>query len=95
MTELSTVLPIILYIFGIILVIVLIMLGLRMLQMMDRVDRILDDVEGKVKTLDGLFNVINKVTTGIDLISTKFVSNLANTVGKIWKKSKKEEESNE
>lgn len=91
MSDLAQLLPIILYIFGIMLMIVLIILGLRLLQTLDKIDRILDNVEDKVNTLNGTFNMIKKVTTSVDLISTKIVSGITDNIGKLFKKNKKED----
>ena len=45
MEILNAILPVLLYVFGIILLIVLIILGIRMIQVLDKVDRIVDNVE--------------------------------------------------
>lgn len=91
MTDLATILPIILYIFGIILMIVLIIIGLRILQIFDRTEKILDNVEIKLKSLDGLFCVIDKTSSSIDLISTKVVSGIVNLISKLFGKEKNKE----
>ena len=95
MTDLVTILPIILYIFGIILMIVLIILGLKLLQMFDKMDRILDNIEDKVNSLNGIFYVINKTTSSIDLISTKVVNSITNIVSRLFKRKNKEDDTNE
>lgn len=92
MTGLTTVLSIILYIFGIILLGVLIVLGIRLIQMLERADKILDNVEEKVNSLNGVFNVINKATTGIDLISSKVVNTIVDMFSKIFKRKKEDED---
>lgn len=90
MIDLNTFLPIMLYIFGIILMIVLIILGIKVIQVVDKLDRIMDNVEDKVNSLNGFFEVINKATSSIDLISTKVVSIVASTIGKLFKRKEKE-----
>lgn len=92
MINLGEVLPIFLYFFGIILMIVLIYLGIRIIQIVDKLDRVLDNVEDKVNSLNGLFNVINKATSSIDLISTKIVTSITDNISKLFKKKMKKEE---
>lgn len=91
MVDLNTFLPIMLYIFGIILIIVLIILGIKVIQVVDKVDRIMDNIEDKVNSLNGIFDVINKTTNRIDLISTKVVTTIASTIGKLFKRKEREE----
>ena len=58
----------------------------------DRVNAILDDVEDKMKTIDEVFAVIDKVTDSVSLMSDRIVDGLAGIVSKIFttkKKSKK------
>ncbi len=90
----SDVLPMLYYIFGIILFIVLIILGIRAIQMLDRAERLLSNMEDKVNTLNGLFSVINKTTNSIDLISSRVIGAIIGIVEKIFKR-KKEDDTNE
>lgn len=85
------VLPMLFYLFGIATFIVLIILGIRMIQILDRAEKVIDNVEEKVNTLNGIFNVINKVTTGIDLISSKVVGSVVGTIEKIFKRKKEDD----
>ena len=89
--ELNTFLPILLYILGIILMTVLIILGIKIIQMMDKMDRIMDNIEDKVNSLNGVFAVINKTTDSIDLISSKVVGVVTNTIGRLFRRKKKED----
>ena len=91
MIELNTFLPILLYILGIILMVRLIILGIKAIQMMDKMDRIMDNIEDKVNSLNGMFAVINKTTDSIDLISSKVVGVVTNTIGRLFRRKKKED----
>lgn len=91
MANLETVLPIILYILGILLLVVLIILGVRLIQILDRAEKVIDNVEEKVNSLNGLFYVIDKTTSSIDLISTKVVSSIVNLISKIFGKDKEDD----
>ena len=91
MIELNTFLPILLYILGIILMVIPIILGIKAIQMMDKMDRIMDNIEDKVNSLNGMFAVINKTTDSIDLISSKVVGVVTNTIGRLFRRKKKED----
>ena len=58
-------LPIVVYILLIILLIVGIILGIRLLNAMDKVDEVLDNMQRKVNSLNGLFSVIDFTTDKI------------------------------
>ncbi len=94
MEEMSLILGIITDIFTIILLIVGITIGIRMIALADKADKILDDVEEKVNSLNGIFNVVNKVSLGLETMSSKITGTIASLFGRVFKK-KKEEEDNE
>ena len=71
--------------------VILIILGIKAIQMMDKMDRIMDNIEDKVNSLNGLFAVINKTTDSIDLISSKVVGVVTNTIGRLFRRKKKED----
>lgn len=71
MEELSLLLGIITNIFTIILLVVAIIIGIRIIGLTDKAEKILDDVEEKINSLNGIFNVVNKVSLGMDAIVVK------------------------
>ncbi len=85
-------LPVLLYTFGIILLIVLIILGIRLIQILDRCDKVIDNVEEKVNSLNGVFSVINKTSYGLSMISDKVISGVVGMVSRIFNKKKDKEE---
>lgn len=85
-------LPVLLYTFGIILLIVLIILGIRLIQILDRCDKVIDNVEEKVNSLNGIFSVINKTSYGLSMISDKVISGVIGMVSRIFNKKKDKEE---
>ncbi len=95
MEFLNFVLPVLLYIFGIILLIVLIILGIRSIQILERIDHLVDDIEHKINSLNGLFTIIDRTTDGLALITDRFVGAATNAISKIFKKGKKEDDINE
>ena len=98
-TMLDVILPVFLYTFGIILVIVLIILVLQLIQIMKKVDRIVENVDDKVNSLNGIFSLIDKTTDSIALFSDSIVNSLASLIykfiGKNKKKKKMKEEESE
>ena len=94
METLSAVLPVILYFVLIILVIVLIVLAIRMIGTLKRVDEVVDDVNGKVKKLNGLFDVVDSATDTLSIMSNRIVSILTNSIDKLFTKNKKKEDEN-
>ena len=96
MESLMQILPIILYSSTIVLVIVFIVLGIKLIHTIDRANEVLDDVDKKVKSLNGLFNVIDGVTDTLSVLSDTVVSTVTSAIGKlIPKKRKKEREEDE
>ena len=93
MEFLHSFLPIVLYIFGIVLLIVLIILGIRLIQTIDRTNRLLDDVEEKVHSLNGFFHLIDTITDNLSFLSDKIVDTVSNVITRIFKRKKKRKES--
>ena len=92
MEVLNAILPVLLYIFGIILLIVLIILGIRMIQVLDKVDRIVDNVEEKVNSFNGFFDILDKTGYSISMIGDKVIGFVSGIISKIFNKNKKNEE---
>lgn len=90
METLSTVMPIILCALTSILVIILIILGIRLLMTLDRIDAVINDVEKKVKTLNGFFGIIDTVTDKVAFLSDKVVDVVSGLFTKILSGKKKE-----
>ena len=92
MEILNAILAVLLYIFGIILLIVLIILGIRMIQVLDKVDRIVDNVEEKVNSVNGFFEMLDKTSYGISMLGDKIINLVSGAISKIFNKNKKDEE---
>ena len=91
MDVLKEVFPIVLYFLGSVLLVVLIYLLLKLISTVDKINEILDNVDKKVKTLDGLFNAIDKITGGISSFGDKIVDIALNIFSKVSKKKKRKE----
>ncbi len=93
METLDVFLPMLLYMFGIILLIVLIVLGLKLIQMLNKVDRLVDNIEQKVNTLNGAFSLIDKATDKIAMLSDTLVTAVSKAAHKVFnRKNKKGDE---
>ena len=95
MDTLLDVLPIILYSLGIILLIVLIILSVKLIHTVDKTNKILDDAYNKTKSLNGIFNAIDKVTDALSNISDSLVGAITSGLNKVFvrkKKNKKKED---
>ena len=55
MEMLNVILPVLLYVAGIVALIVLTVLGIRLIQILNKVDRVVDNVEEKVNSLNTAF----------------------------------------
>ena len=93
---LNNVLPIVIYILLIILLVLGIILGIKSIRTLDKVDAIVDDVHGKIKSLNGLFSIIDFTTDKIVSFTDKIVDVVAMLGSKLFfgrkKKKEKEEE---
>ena len=89
---LNSVLPVLLYTAGVILLVVLIILGIRLIQILNKVDRVVDNVEEKVNSLNGLFDVVNKASDTLALVGESVVGTVAGFVSRIFNKKLKKEE---
>lgn len=89
---LSTVLPIILYVLGAILLVVLIILGIKLIQSVDRANRLMDDIQKKSSSLDGLFHMIDRTTDTISVITDRFVESAVGLITRLFHSNKKKED---
>lgn len=92
---LGSYLPICIYILLIFLLIVGIILGVRLIGTINKVDDILDNVNGKVNSLNGLFDIIDFTTDKVSLFTDRAVNLLAGFVGRMIKRRRKRKETEE
>ena len=88
-------LEIMLAVLGIILLVVLIVLSIKLIMITTRINNLLDDAQEKMKTVNRLFMVVDKVSDSVSLVSNRFVDTIANIISKLFTKNnkvKKEEE---
>ena len=94
MEILYQILPIVIYALLSVLLIVLIVLGIKLIDTVNKTNAVLDDIEKKSKSLDGIFSTIDNVTDAVSVVSDKLVDGIATIFGKVlsFRKKKKVEE---
>ena len=88
MIDASLFLQLLLYVLGSILLVVLIVLGVKLIITMNKIENIVDDINGKVKSLNGIFSVIDMTTDKLALLSDKTISFISDIIKKIFNKRK-------
>lgn len=92
MGDINLILSVLLYLFGIILLIVLIILGIRLIKLLDRADKLLDNIEAKVNSVNGLFMVASKFSEGLSTITDSLVFSITSSISKIFGRKNKNKE---
>ena len=87
-------LPIIIYILLIIILVIGIILGIKSIKTINKVEKVVDDVNDKVQSLNGFFNIIDFTTDKLVSVTDRVVDGVSNIIGRLFfkKKNKKEEE---
>ena len=80
----NEVLPVVLYVLGSILLVVLIILGIKLIITMNKIENVVDDINTKVKSLNGLFSMIDYTTDKLALLSDRFVDIVSSLIKKIF-----------
>ena len=90
-------LPIIIYVLLIILLIIGIILGIKSIITINKVEKVVDDVNEKVESLNGLFQIVDFTTDKLVSITDKVVDGISSLASKLFfkKKKNKEEDENE
>ncbi len=88
----STILPVIFYSLLSVLIVVAIILLYKLTITVDKANVVLDDIYGKVKKLDNLFEIIDKSADTINLVTDKITGIISNSIMKVFKKRKEDED---
>ena len=94
MIDASLFLQLMLYILGSILLTVLIILGIKLIITMNKIENVVDDINGKVRSLNGIFSVIDVTTDKLALLSDKTISFITDMIKKVFTKRKEKLEEN-
>ena len=89
MELLEDVLPLVLYFLGAVLLCVLIMLVVKLISTVEKTNALLDDIQGKSKSLDGLFDAIESVGDTISSVNFQIVSGITGFLSKLFSKRKR------
>ena len=76
-------LQIILYVLGAILIMMLIVLSIKFIGTLNRINTVVDDINRKVKTLDGFFALVDYTTDKVTSISDKISAFATSIIRKI------------
>ncbi len=88
-------LQIILYVLGAILMMMLIALTIKLMGTLNRINVVVDDINKKVKTLDGFFALVDYTTEKITSVSDKVSSFATSIIRKISGNKEEDEEREE
>lgn len=88
-------LPIVIYFLIIILLIICIILGIRFIITLKKAEIVIDDINNKIQSFNGLFHIIDNVTDKIATLSDSIVNFIINIFSKIINRKKKEDEIDE
>lgn len=83
---------IILYLLGSILLVVLIILGIKLINTMNKIQIVVDDINKKVDSFDGLFSIIDSTTDKLAFLSDKMVDGVTLLLKKLLKPKKRKED---
>ena len=89
MAFLQEFLPIVLFVLGIVLLVVLIILAVRMLDTVDKVNRILDSVDAKVNSLNGVFRIVDKFSENMSFLSERMIDGVTGIINRIFSRKKR------
>lgn len=92
---LNEILPIILYILGSILLGILIVLGIKLINVMNKMEQVVDDINTKVSSLNGVFSIIDATTDKLSLLSDRMVDGISLVIRKLFAKKKKKDKEKE
>lgn len=95
MDTLIIALQVLLYLAGIMILVVFSVVGIRLIKLLDKTDVILDDVQSKVKSLDDLFEAIDKVGYGFNYLTTSIIKKANSIFPSVLRKKRKKREEDE
>ncbi len=81
-------LPVVIYLLLIVLLVVLIVLFIKTIYTITRVNKIVDDVEGKIKTLNGAFALVDTLTDKLSSLGDLVVNIINEKIVKLFSKRK-------
>ncbi|MBE6148412.1 MAG: hypothetical protein E7167_02835 [Firmicutes bacterium] len=92
MEVLNQVLPIVIYILLIGLLVIGIIIGIKLIITMNKVEKIIDNVENKVNSLNGVFNIIEMASGKITGVYERIIDIITGVVNKLFLRKGKEDD---
>ena len=98
MIDVNLFLSVLLSVTAIILLIVLIVLGIKLIFLVDRANKVMDNVEDKINSLNGFFEVADRISASLTAVTDTLTMSITNAISKVFasrknrRKRKKEEE---
>ena len=89
MEFLGDVLPLVLYFLGAVLLGVLVILVVKLIGTVEKTNALLDDIQEKSQSLNGLFDAIESVSDTISSVNFQIVSGVTGFLSKFFSKKKK------
>ncbi len=86
--DVNEMLVVILYMSLIALVIIFAVLGIKLIKTLKKVDSVIDDVNGKMRKVNGVFDIIDKTTDYASSISDKVINSISGFITMLFKKKK-------
>ena len=80
---LSEVLPVIIYSLLIVFLIVVIILGIKVIIIVDSINNIIQDIQNKVASLDGIFRFASSAANKLNSLGSKIVDTVVGSITKI------------
>ena len=92
LVNLNELLTLVLFVLLIILVIIFIALGIKLIRTLKKVDNVIDDVEVKIKKVNGVFDIIDKTADYASTISDKIIGAVSSFINVLFKKKRGNDE---
>ncbi len=72
-----------------VLLVIFIIVGLKLIETIESTNSLLDDLEKKSKSLDGVFSTIDNVGSSLSIVTDKFVDGALGFISKLFNTRKK------
>ena len=92
LVNINELLTLVLFVALIVLVIIFMFVGIKLIGTLKKVDEVIDDVNGKMNKVNGVFDIIDKTTDYAATISDKIISTVSNFVNVLIRKKRGNDE---
>ena len=92
LVNINELLTLVLFVALIVLVIIFMFVGIKLIGTLKKIDEVIDDVNGKMNKVNGVFDIIDKTTDYAATISDKIISTVSNFVNVLIRKKRGNDE---